>query len=51
LKFIRASHNIVDVLIKQNVDLDHIQKKLEVYVESKREIFPRFYFLSQEDLI
>jgi len=41
----------VDQLRKQNDDLEKIQKKLEIYVESKREIFPRFYFLSFEDLI
>lgn len=39
------------MLKKQNDDLEKIQKKLELYVESKKEIFPRFYFLSFEDLI
>lgn len=48
---IRTSTTLVDVLRKQNEDLERIQKALEVYVESKREIFPRFYFLSFEDLI
>lgn len=48
---IRTSSTLVDVLKKQNEDLERIQKKLELYVESKREIFPRFYFLSFEDLI
>ena len=33
------------------LDFEKIQKKLELYVESKKEIFPRFYFLSFEDLI
>ena len=51
LKMIRTSSTLVDVLKKQNEDLERIQKKLELYVESKREIFPRFYFLSFEDLI
>lgn len=51
IKMIRTSTTLVDVLRKQNEDLERIQKALEVYVESKREIFPRFYFLSFEDLI
>ena len=51
LKLIRTSANIVEMLKKQNDDLEKIQKKLELYVESKKEIFPRFYFLSFEDLI
>lgn len=51
LKFIRATPNIVDMLKKLNADLERINNKLNLYVESKRMIFPRFYFLSQEDLI
>jgi dynein heavy chain len=51
LRMIRSSTTLVDQLKKQNEDLEKIQKKLELYVESKREIFPRFYFLSFEDLI
>ena len=34
-----------------NADLEKINNKLNLYVESKRMIFPRFYFLSQDDLI
>lgn len=51
LKFIRAVPNIVEQLKKLNADLDKIQKSLEKYIEEKRKIFPRFYFLSADDLI
>lgn len=51
LKLIRTSANLVDQLKKQNDDLEKIQKQLDKYVDSKRQIFPRFYFLSFEDLI
>jgi dynein heavy chain len=51
LGIIRNNSNIVEQLKKQNADLEKIQKKLEIYVEEKRKIFPRFYFLSFEDLI
>lgn len=48
---IRNSPTLVDNLIKQNQDLETIQSELDVYVEEKRKVFPRFYFLSFEDLI
>jgi dynein heavy chain len=34
-----------------NTNLDIIQKALEDYLEKKRESFPRFYFLANNDLI
>jgi dynein heavy chain len=34
-----------------NANLEKINNKLNIYVETKRMAFPRFYFLSQDDLI
>lgn len=34
-----------------NDKLSDIQRALEVYMEKKRNIFPRFYFISNDDLL
>jgi len=34
-----------------NTLLDQVQQCLEAYLESKRVVFPRFYFLSNDELL
>ena len=47
----QSNHKIVDELKNQNASLDHIQKQLQKYLETKRDAFPRFYFLSDDELL
>lgn len=43
--------NFLDVLGRLNKHLDNIQKNLDQYLNNKRKKFPRFYFLSSDDLL
>ncbi len=45
------SEGLLEKLTTCNTSLDVIQKALEDYLEKKRESFPRFYFLANNDLI
>eukprot|EP00930_Biecheleria_cincta_P008309 TRINITY_DN10972_c0_g3_i1.p1 TRINITY_DN10972_c0_g3~~TRINITY_DN10972_c0_g3_i1.p1 ORF type:complete len:4176 (-),score=874.55 TRINITY_DN10972_c0_g3_i1:69-11708(-) len=42
---------ILERLKWANDTLDHVQKRLEAYLETKRAAFPRFYFLSNDELL
>uniref|UniRef100_H2ZI86 Dynein axonemal heavy chain 2 n=1 Tax=Ciona savignyi TaxID=51511 RepID=H2ZI86_CIOSA len=42
---------LLEVLNDMNMKLEEIQKSLDMYLETKRQIFPRFYFLSNDDLL
>jgi len=43
--------DFIKVLFELNRGLEAIQKELQQFLEAKRGVFPRFYFLSNEDLL
>jgi dynein heavy chain len=45
------SDEVLKKFQENNKILDKIQKMLEDYLEKKRRSFPRFYFLSNDELI
>ena len=49
----RGTHadGLLETLNDMNTKLEEIQKSLDMYLETKRQIFPRFYFLSNDDLL
>ncbi|KAJ3325086.1 Dynein heavy chain 2, axonemal, partial [Blyttiomyces sp. JEL0837] len=49
----RATHQegLLEMLTEMNGKLEKIQKSLDMYLETKRQAFPRFYFLSNDDLL
>ncbi|KAH6590256.1 hypothetical protein BASA50_009516 [Batrachochytrium salamandrivorans] len=50
---LRATHiqGLLQTLTEMNSHLEKIQKSLDMYLETKRQAFPRFYFLSNDDLL
>ncbi|RHY32696.1 hypothetical protein DYB32_002341, partial [Aphanomyces invadans] len=50
---LKATHlpSTLDTLNEMQDKLDRIQKCLDQYLETKRMMFPRFYFLSNDDLL
>jgi dynein heavy chain len=51
LKTVKQYPQTFDLLVENNKKLDEVQKSLEQYMELKRSSFPRFYFLSDDELI
>jgi len=48
---VASAPKVLENLQKANATLDRIQKNLEDYLEMKRASFPRFFFLSNDELL
>jgi dynein heavy chain len=46
-----TEEGLLKQLNSMNDDLEQIQKALDQYLEAKRQLFPRFYFVSNDDLL
>ena len=46
-----TANGVLDMFIENNEFLQKVQKSLDDYLETKRMAFPRFYFLSDDELI
>lgn len=46
-----VSSGLLEKLTEVSLKLEEIQKALDLYLETKRQIFPRFYFLSNDDVL
>lgn len=47
----RPAPFLLNKLNKMTEKMEILQRALEVYLETKRHIFPRFYFISNDDLL
>ena len=46
-----ANEKLLMIFIESNKFLDMVQKGLSDYLETKRSVFARFYFLSNDELL
>ena len=46
-----STMSLLDTFLMNNAALESIQKSLEEYLDTKRMAFPRFYFLSNDELL